>query len=88
VAVLVQQYLRTFESLYIQHRAGRLDDDLWQAIKTQIAAFMSTSPFRDLWKSRAQFYTPRFQALVNSLPAVTYPIVTEQETPKAMGPQP
>ena len=70
---LAQQYLRTFESLFIQQREGRLDDDMWQAIKAQLGAFMSTAVFREFWRVRSHYFTPRFGELIASLPAVAYP---------------
>jgi hypothetical protein len=88
LTAVIQQYLRTFESLFIQHRARRLDDDMWQAMKKQFAAYMSTSPFRDVWAIRAHFFTPQFQALINSLPTATFPLVTRANAANAPEPMP
>jgi len=72
LTVWIQQYLRTYETMFIQHRAGRLEDELWQSHLRHFASFMATSGFNLIWEQRSHFFTPGFRNLVNSLPKVDY----------------
>ena len=60
----VQRPLRLWEEAYHQHRRGRLDDEIWQAMVDQYAAFLAAASIAHVWEIRENHFTPGFRKFV------------------------
>ena len=64
VASSVFQY---YETSYVQHSKGNLDDELWNNIEKQLRDMTATPGVVSWWELRRHWYSVRFSSLVESL---------------------
>ena len=58
---------RYYETSYVQHSKGNLDDELWNNIEKQLRDMTATPGVVSWWELRRHWYSVRFSALVESL---------------------
>ena len=58
------------EDAFLQHRAGLVEDEAWQAEARILAPAFSQPGFREWWNYAQQFMTPEFVAAAAEFPAV------------------
>jgi hypothetical protein len=52
---------RTWEALYYQYRAGRVDPELWEAHRRQARAMQNTPMGKAMWKLRKDWFSKSYQ---------------------------
>ena len=60
-------YLRVHEDMFVQHKAGVIDDETWLARASSLRTIFSTPGGRKIWDA-SNAYRPDFQAWMNSHP--------------------
>ena len=60
-------YLRVHEDMFVQHKAGVIDDETWRARASSLGTIFSTPGGRKIWDA-SNAYRPDFQAWMNSHP--------------------
>ncbi len=58
---------RYYETSYVQHSKGNLDDELWNNIEKQLRDMTATPGVVSWWELRRHWYSVRFSSLVESL---------------------
>lgn len=58
---------RGWEEAFIQHREGRLDNSIWQAIHNHYGLVMNGAGIRRVWLLRKSLYNEDFVAFVDTL---------------------
>lgn len=53
---------RTWEALYLQYLDGQVDEDLWEAQRSQVRLINNNPVFRAVWNARRMWFTPRYRA--------------------------
>jgi hypothetical protein len=61
----LMSYLRVHEDLFVQHKAGVIDDETWLARASSLRTIFSTPGGRKIWDA-SNAYRPDFQAWMNS----------------------
>ncbi|MEQ8693875.1 MAG: hypothetical protein RIC85_00910 [Gammaproteobacteria bacterium] len=61
--------LRTFENLYSQHRAGRIEDRIWRGAEITLRYAIGAQGFKDVWSLRKTWFEKAFQEYVDELVA-------------------
>ena len=64
---LISAAFRYYETSYVQHSKGNLDDELWDNIEKQLRDMATAPGIRNWWEMRRHWYSVRFSALVESL---------------------
>ena len=64
---LISSAFRYYETSYVQHSKGNLDDELWNNIEKQLRDMTTTPGVRSWWELRGHWYSVRFSSLVESL---------------------
>ena len=62
----VYRFFKVWEEAYILHRAGRLDDRVWEPMSRQYTAYLSMVPFQKGWELRSNFLDSEFREYVDS----------------------
>ena len=60
-------FLRVWEEAYHQHKAGRLDVEMWDSINTYNAFFMESALHMTIWSLRGNLFTISFRAHVDEI---------------------
>ena len=63
----VHGIFRVYEEAYNQHRQGRLDAQLWDAMNHQYASYLAAPAFHKYWELRGFQYNTDFRAYVEEL---------------------
>ena len=58
---------RFYETSYVQHSKGNLDDELWDNIEKQLRDMVAAPGVRSWWEMRKHWHSAQFGALVESL---------------------
>ncbi len=58
---------RYYETSFVQHSKGNLDDELWNNIEKQLRDMTATPGVVSWWELRRHWYSVRFSSLVESL---------------------
>ena len=58
---------RFYETSYVQHSKGNLDDELWEDIEAQLRDMTTAPGVRSWWEMRRHWHSARFRSLVESL---------------------
>jgi len=66
-SALLLSIFRPYEENYYYRQDGLLDDWTWDSIGAQCHALMGTPGFADWWKKRANWFSPAFQAHIESI---------------------
>ncbi len=64
---LMSAAFRYYETSYVQHSKGNLDDELWDNIEKQLRDMTTTPGVRSWWEMRRHWHSVRFSSLVESL---------------------
>ena len=64
---LASSAFRYYETSYVQHSKGNLDDELWNNIEKQLRDMTATPGVVSWWELRRHWYSVRFSSLVESL---------------------
>ena len=67
IAFISSGMLRTWEPLYLEHCAGRLDSSVWNGAEATLSAGLSTKGFQDVWSLRKHWFEKDFQVYVDLL---------------------
>ena len=60
-------HLYHYQDCMIQHNAGIVEDDMWEAEKKMLGSIVDDPGFISIWAAVSQFFTSDFVALVESL---------------------
>ena len=55
---------RIYESMFRQHQAGRLDDELWEGLNSSMADFSKSPGVSAWWKLRGHWFSRGFRTYV------------------------
>ena len=66
-SLISNNILRTFENLHAHNKTGNLDDHIWNGAETMLQSTVVYPGFKEVWKTRRNFYNPEFQRFVDSL---------------------
>ncbi len=58
---------RYYETSFVQHSKGNLDDELWDNIETQLRDMTTAPGVRSWWEMRRHWHSARFRSLVESI---------------------
>ena len=58
---------RYYETSYVQHSKGNLDDELWYNVEKQLRDMTTAPGIRSWWELRRHWHSARFGSLVDSL---------------------
>ncbi len=58
---------RYYETSYVQHSKGNLDDELWYNVEKQLRDMTTAPGIRSWWELRRHWHSARFRSLVDSL---------------------
>jgi hypothetical protein len=61
----LMNYLRVHEDMFVQHKAGVIDDETWLARSSSLGTIFSTPGGRRIWDASTA-YRPDFQAWMNA----------------------
>ena len=59
--------LRTFENLYFEHLAGRLEQRIWIGAERMLLVTVGAEGFQDVWEMRRTWFEENFQEYIDSL---------------------
>ena len=63
---LISAAFRYYETSYVQHSKGNLDDELWDNIEKQLRDMTSAPGVRSWWEVRRHWHSAHFSSLVES----------------------
>ena len=63
----VSSTFRFYETSFVQHRKGKLDEELWFVLERQIKDLVTAEGIRSWWAIRRHWHSAEFRALIESL---------------------
>lgn len=58
---------RIYENLFFQHRAGRLERQVWEGAHVTLSAALGSKGARDVWNLRKDWFASEFQKYVTAI---------------------
>ncbi len=69
---IIQKIFRVWEEAYYQYNEGRLDQRIWNAIRTQCSDVITIDAARTVWELRKHAYSIDFRSFVDSIEGGSY----------------
>ena len=64
---LMSAIFRYYETSYVQHTRGKLDQELWEDLEKQLRDMTAAPGIRSWWKIRRHWHSADFTSLIDSL---------------------
>ena len=65
----ISAVFRYYETSYLQHRKGKLDQELWDNVETQLRDMATAPGVGSWWEMRRHWFSSEFGSLFDSLVA-------------------